>query len=227
MTIPSERWLVTALREATERAPLPPAPRWIREPGAKTSVSGIAGVVAAAVFIVLVAGAVASLRLEPRIVPSTQYDAFRAADEAAWMRLRSDVPSHLILLRPTWMPAGFAGSAGCPSPVASTLESYPYERVQGSMRYNGPLRSDGSCSFIDIVAIPDLLSIPPVTLIETGTVDARGRMVSVSVSAPHPITFGQRTFLMWHEFGATYSVGSGDVALDDLIRIVERLQAVR
>lgn len=228
MTIPSEQWLVTALREATERTPLPPESRWIREPGAKTSAWAIAVVVAAAIILVLVAGAIGALRLEPRVVPSTQYDAFRTTEEAAWMRLRSDVPPDLILLRPTWMPAEFVGSADCPSPVASALQSYPYERLVGSMRYNGPLRPDRSCSSIQIVAIPELLSLPPVGLVGAGTVDARGRVVYVSVNAPSPPgAFRTSTYLMWHEFGATYSVSSADTTLADLIRIVDRLQPVR
>ena len=71
MTTQSEQWIVSALREATDRMPLPPESRWIRERRSRPSVSMILLVGVAAMLIVAAGMTIGALRVEPRLVPAS------------------------------------------------------------------------------------------------------------------------------------------------------------
>ena len=97
MSTPSEQLVVSALRRAADEVVLPPESRWIRERGSTAHMWTVAVVLAATVFIVAVGGAITALRAEPRVVPAAQRDAFSAAEDAAWARVRAEVPPDVVV----------------------------------------------------------------------------------------------------------------------------------
>lgn len=147
MTAPSEQWIVSALRQATDRMPLPPESRWIRERRSTARVSTIAVVGAAAIFIVAVGITVGGgLRVDPRLVPgAVGTGTFEAREDAEWRVARAvaraALPSSLVLLRPAWIPAELGGSAECPSPLVSVTPGAGYQAL-----YQGRVLSNGECA---------------------------------------------------------------------------------
>jgi hypothetical protein len=241
MTTPSEQWIVSALREATDRMPLPPESRWIRERRPTPRASTIAVVVAAAIFIVVVGATIGALRVEPRLVPAGPgSSAFAEADDREWRIARSAVVSDLVLLRPAWIPAEYRGSAECPSPWALIGTGATQSRTDFSsyyVQYRGRLLRDGSsCATFELHGLLGTFDDPrPVDgLVET-TVDARGTTVHVRSGVPRtdlvppaPLPQFVRE-LWWNESGAFYAVISYDPDLElvDLIRVVRSLEPMR
>ncbi len=230
MTTPSEQWIVSALRQATDRMPLPPESRWIRERRSTPRVSTIAVVGAAAIFIVAVGITIGALRVEPRVVPAAGPSEFAVAEDTEWRIARFALPSDLVLLRPAWVPSEFRGSAQCPSPWALI------SRPSYSVRYQGRVLPDGSCASLVLygqLGTQDDTDLPD-GLIETGTVNARGTTVHVRSRVPlpnvdPPLPFPQ-IHLWWNESGAHYDVMSSDlelVDLVDLVRVIRSLEPVR
>src|SRR6185503_5649006 len=118
MTTPSEQWIVSELRRATDRMPLPPESRWVRERRSTPRTSTVAVVAAAAILIVAFGMTIGALRVEPRLVPAAGPSAFDVAEDEAWKSARALIASDLVLLRPTWVPSEFRGSgtSACPLP---------------------------------------------------------------------------------------------------------------
>lgn len=246
MTTPSEQWIVSALRQATDRMPLPPESRWIRERRSTARVSTIAVVGAAAIFIVAVGITIGALRVEPRLAPAASPSAFAVAEDTEWRIVRFAVPSDLVLLRPAWIPSEFRGSTECPSPWALIgPRSQPSRQDPDpgySVRYQGRVLSDGiqpspfgpsSCAWLVLsgeLGTWDLTDVPD-GLIETGTLDARGTTVHVLSGVPRtPVGFPialPHIHLWWNESGAHYDVISNDLELVDLVRVIRSLEPVR
>lgn len=231
MTTPSERWIESALRHATDSLPLPPESRWIRERSSKSSGWTIAVLAAAALFVVAVAGAIGALRDEPRVVPATEIDPFYAREAAEWERVRSLLPSDVVMLRPTWIPAQFRGSAGCPSPVYGSVTSRRYV-----VRYQSTLLPSGLCAFLDFTEVPDVRSYTgfPDRLLDAGSVNVRGTVAwlrtGTTGSSRDLGYYGDApvlTYLWWNEGGATYEIGGINIAVNDLVRVLNGLETVR
>lgn len=237
MTAPSEQWVVRALREATDRMPLPPESRWIREP--RTSrLSTIAVVGVAAILIVAIGMMIAALRVQPRIVPAAGPDAFTLAEDREWRIARFAVSSELVLLRPALVPTEFRGSAQCPSPSA------PQGRIGSSnylVEYRGRVQPPGRCTLLQFygeLGTQDDSEHLPDGQVETSTFDARGTTVHVvsgvlqpSTDAPPPLTPIYLRHLWWNESGAHYDViafsNDDDIALTDLVRVIASLEPMR
>lgn len=232
MTTPSEQWIVSELRRATERMPLPPESRWIRERRSTSHVSTIAVVGAAAIFIVALGMTIGALRVEPRLAPAAGPSAFAAREDAEWRIVRAAVPSDLVLLRPAWIPAEFRGCADChspwaPSPLANIGPGRNY-----SVSYFGRLLPNGRwASFVlwGQLGTQDDTDLPD-GLIETATINARGTTVHVrsgvprtNVDSPPP----PQIQLWWNESGAHYDLISTDLELVDLVRVIRSLEPVR
>ncbi|HEV8671011.1 MAG TPA: hypothetical protein VGS01_09795 [Candidatus Limnocylindria bacterium] len=234
MTTPSEQWIVSALRQSTDRMPLPPESRWVRERRSTPHVSTIAVVGAAAIFAIVVAGAISGLRVEPRVVPAASADAFAAREDAQWASIRYALPSDLVMLRPTWIPAAFRGSADCPSPSASfSLVPYPNSSPAANgyfVVYQSTVLSHGRCGWLLINAQLGVVSYAGREdgLVDSGTVDARGAAIHVRIGTPPADPRNPQPpdiiDLWWNESGATYEVISNDLELADLVRIVRSLE---
>lgn len=229
MTTPSEQWIVSALRQATDRMPLPPESRWIRERRSTPRLSTITMVSAAAILIIGIVGAISGLRPEPRVVPAARADAFAAREDAEWTLARSALPSDFVLLRPSWIPAEFRGSAECASPWASFETLSPGYRV----RYQGLILPNGRCAWILLTGVSRIVSYAglPDGLDEVGTVDARGTVIHVRSGTPRT-NFGSppprdQIHLWWNESGATYEVITNAAELADLVRLIRSLEPVR
>lgn len=229
MTTPSEQWIASQLRQAVGKLPLPPESRWVREHRSTSRVSTIAMVSAVAILIIAMVGGISALRVEPRVVPGSSADAFVLREDAEWGLAQSALPSAFVVLRPTWIPAEFRGSAECPSPWASFETLTPRYFV----RYQGDVLPNGRCAWLVITGVSNIVSYAglPDGLDETGTVNARGTVVYVrsgtprtnlgSPTPPHQIR------LWWNESGATYEVMSNDVEIADLVRVVRSLEPMR
>jgi len=244
MSTPSEQLIVNALRRATDRMALPPESRWIRERRASSPGSTLALVVAAAVLVIAVGGAINALRTEPRVVPASGVDPFMAREDAAWARVRSDLPSDFVVLRPSWIPAEFRGSGDCPSPTGSA-EALGHGYARGptpsyTVDYKSNLLSDGMCAGFELVGAfrtggfpePGAAPTPRSGCVPVGTLAARGTVVGVQTCVEHgpqtrPPGRDVYTWLWWTENGGTYQIGSRDIELADLIRIVRSLEPVR
>lgn len=233
MSTPSEQWVVAEVRRATERLELPPESRWIRE---RTSPSGAltpAIVTVAAVFLIAVIGVMLGLRQAPRLVPAAPPDTFAVAEDGAWGSVRSAL-STAVVLRPTWLPAKFrATSADCPSPVVS-IDTTGRSLQRYIMRYNaGP--PDPNCAAItvtqyDFTASDGYRGIDDAhrSCDRAGTANARGSLVLVFICVDHgPQHYRSWTFLFWNEAGVGNEVGSNDLELGDLLRIVQSLEPVQ
>jgi hypothetical protein len=239
MTTPSEQWIVGALRQATDRMPLPPESRWIRERRSTPRVSTIAVVGAAAILIVAIGMTIGALRIEPRLVPATGPNAFAVAEDNEWRIARFAVASDLVLLRPAWVPSEFRGSAECPSPRALIgLGALPSRQDPSSysVSYQRPL-PNGSCGSLVLygqLGTQDDTDLPD-GLIETTTFNARGTTVHVrsgvlrtNVASPPPLPLPLPVIqLWWNEPGAHYDVMSNDLELVDLVRVIRSLEPVR
>jgi hypothetical protein len=220
---------VSELRQAIDKMPLPPESHWLRERRATTGMSTIAMVSAVALLIVAVVGGISALRVAPRVVPGSSADAFVLREDAEWGLAQSVLPSGFAVLRPTWVPAEFRGSADCPSPWASFETLTPSYFV----RYQGDILPNGRCAVLVITGVSKVMSYAglPDGLDDTGTVDARGTVVYVrsgtprtnlgSPTPPHQIR------LWWNESGATYEVWSNNVEVADLVRVVRSLEPMR
>lgn len=243
MTTPSEQWIVSALRQATDRMPLPPESRWIRERRSTPRAWTIAVVGAAAIFIVAVGVTIGALRVEPRLAPAAGSSAFVEAEDREWRIARFAITSDLVLLRPAWIPSEYRGSAECPSPWALIGTGATNSRTSTSgylVEYRGRRLPDGRCALIQLYGLlgtQDDVDVLIDGLIETGTVDARGTTVHVrsdgdlrrQPDAPGstPQIYVRR--LWWNESGAHYDVISDDVDLElvDLIRVINSLEPMR
>lgn len=235
MTTPSEQWIVSALRQATDRMPLPPESRWIREPRSRSRLSTVAIVGVAAIFIVAVGMTIGALRVEPRVVPAAGPDPFAVAEDREWRITRFAVATELVLLRPTWIPSEYRGSAECPSPWALIGTRATEGRTSNSgysVEYRGRVRPDGRCASLVLtgqLGAQDDQDDPYLGLIETETFIARGTTVHVQSRLPH--TSDSPPFpdihLWWNESGAHYDVLSYDVELVDLIRMIRSLEPMR
>lgn len=239
MTTPSEQWIASALRQATDRMPLPPESRWIRERRSTPLVSTIA-VVVATVLIIAVGITIGALRVEPRVVPATGPSAFAVAEDREWRITRFAVPSDLVLLRPAWVPAEFRGSAECPSPWAVIGPGSLPARQDPSPGYSVFYQSrlpDGRCAKLGLygqLGTQDDTDLPD-GLIETGTFNARGTTVHVrsgvpqtNLESPPPLPLPLPLIqLWWNESGAHYDVISNDLELVDLVRVIRSLEPVR
>jgi hypothetical protein len=247
MTTPSEQWIVSALRQATDRMSLPPESRWIRERPSTSAVSTILVIGVAAILIIVVGMTIGALRVEPRLVPAAagRPSIFAEAEDREWRITRFAMASDLVVLRPTWIPAEYHGSVECPSPSA-LLGTGPtgsnFMRIQGRatdvtntssyyVQYQGRLLPDGSsCAMFELYGLLGTWGDPkPVDgLVET-TVDARGTTVHVRSGVPRgpspPLPEYVRE-LWWNESGAFYAVISFDPDLElvDLIRVVRSLE---
>jgi hypothetical protein len=231
MTTPSEQWMEHTLRHATDTLPLPPESRWIPERRSNSSGWTVAQLAAAALFVVAVAGAITALRLEPRVVPATEADAFYAREEATWERVRSVLPSDVTVLRPTWIPVEFRGSDGCPSPVYGSVTSRRYE-----VRYLSNRLPSGLCAFLDFTEVPDVRSYTgfPDRLMDAGSVNVRGTVAWLRTGTTGDSRdlgyYGDApvlTYLWWNEGGATYEIGGINIELGDLVRVLNSLETVR
>ncbi len=229
MTTPSEQWVVSQLRHATDRMPLPPESRWVRERRSGPTLSTIAAVSAAAILTIAVFGGISALRGEPRVVPATAADSFALREDAEWRLSQSMLPSGLAVLRPTWIPAAFRGSPECPSPWA-TLDSLG---PGYSMRYQSYILPNGRCAWLVLTGVSKIVSYAGVSdgLDDAGTVDARNTVVHVRSGTPRagigsPVPMYQIR-LWWNESGATYEVMSNDVELAELVRVVRSLEPMR
>lgn len=230
MTTTSEQWLASAVRHATDGLPLPPESRWIPERRAKSNGWTVALLAAAALFVAL-AGAISALRVEPRVVPATDADPFYAREAAEWERVRSLLPSDVMMLRPTWIPAEFRGSADCPSPVYASVTSRRYE-----VRYQSNRLPSGLCAFLDFTQVPDVRSYAgfPDRLVDAGSVNVRGTVAwlrtGTTGSSRDLARYGDApvlTYLWWNEGGATYEIGGINIELSDLVRVLRSLETVR
>lgn len=236
MTTPSEQWIVSALREATDRMPLPPESRWIRDYRSAPSVSMILLVGVAAILIIAVGMTIGALRVEPRLVPAAagvRPSTFAEAEDREWRITRFAVASDLVLLRPTWIPADYRGSVECPSPwsligMGATPSRTDFSSYSVEYRRQQP---DGRCLSLSLYGqLGEQEDTSPFG-IEADTFDARGTTVHVErlsrtdLDPPPPFML----HLWWNEPGAHYDVLSGDtdVQLVDLIRIVRSLEPVR
>ena len=241
MTTPSEQWIVSALRQATDRMPLPPESRWTRERQSTQHGSTIVLVGVAAALIIVVGMTIGALRVEPRAVPAAGGDAFAVAEDKEWRITRFAVASDLVVLRPTWIPSEFRGSVECPSPWALVGTGATPSRTSTSgyyVQYRGRLLPDGrSCAAFELYgqlgAFDD--PRPPVDgLVET-IVDARGTTVHVRSGVPRTDLVPPPQLpefvreLWWMESGAFYAVISNDPDLElvDLIRVVNSLEPMR
>ena len=242
MTTPSEQWIVSSLRQATDRLPLPPESRWIREPRSTQRMSTIAMVGAAAILIVAVGVTIGALRVEPRLSPAAGPDAFAVAEDREWRITRFAVSPELAVLRPAWIPSGYRGSTECPSPWAligpgatslrSTSSAY-------SVEYRGRVGLDGRCAslqFYGQLGTQDDTDHLPGGLLETGTITARGTIVHVATGVPRtndgslpPVPLPHMHILWWNESGAHYDVISfdSDLELVDLVRVLDSLEPMR
>jgi hypothetical protein len=229
MTSLSEQSIVSALRQATDRMPLPPESRWVREPGSTPRGWTIAAVAAAAIFIVALGITIGALRVEPRLVPAAGPGAFAVAEDTEWRIARAALPSDLVLLRPTWVPSEFRGSAECRSPLAFTGPGPSY-----SVLYRGRALGDGRCT--GLVLYGQLGTQDDTDLVdgltETDTINARGTTVHVRSGVPRtnsefPPPLPQNIHLWWNESGAHYDVFSSDVELVDLVRVIRSLEPMR
>lgn len=244
MTTPSEQWIVSALREATDRMPLPPESRWIRERRSTPSVSMILLVGVAAILIIAAGMTIGALRVEPRLVPAAAGvgpSTFAEAEDREWRITRFAVASDLVVLRPTWVPAEYRGSVECPSPWALIGTGATQSRTSTSdyyVQYRGRLLPDGrSCAAFELYGLLGTFDgpRPPVDgLVET-TVDARGTTVHVRSGVPRtdlvpppPLPQFVRE-LWWNESGAFYAVISYDPDLElvDLVRVIRSLEPMR
>jgi hypothetical protein len=243
MTTPSEQWIVSALREATDRMPLPPESRWIRERRSTPSVSMILLVGVAAILIIAVGMTMGALRVEPRLVPAATGvgpGRFAEAEDREWRITRFAVASDLVVLRPTWVPAEYRGSVECPSPWALIGTGANNSRTNTSdyyVQYRGRLLPDGrSCAVLELYGYLGTPEEPkPVDgLVET-TFDARGTTVHLRSGVPRTDLVPPPQLpefvreLWWRESGAFYSVISYDPDLElvDLIRVVNSLEPMR
>jgi hypothetical protein len=240
MTTPSEQWIVSALRQATDRMPLPPESRWIRERRSTPRASTIAVVVAAATLIIAVGITIGALRAEPRLVPAAagRPSTFAEAEDREWRITRFAVASDLVVLRPTWIPAEYFGSVECPSPWALVGTGATQSRTNTSsyyVQYRSRLLPDGTCATFELYGLLGTFDDPkPVDgLVET-TVAARGTTVHVRSGVPRtdlvPPPLPQYVQeLWWNESGAFYALISFDPDLElvDLIRVVRSLEPMR
>jgi hypothetical protein len=206
----------------------------------------------AAILIIVVGITIGGLRVEPRAVPAAGPDAFAVAEDREWRITRFAITSDLVVLRPTWIPARYRGSADCPSPWALVGTGATQSRTSSSGYYveyrrdalpgelagpGGRVMPDGrSCGVFELYGEVGAFDDPrPVDgLVET-TVDARGTTVHVRRGVPRsdlvaPAPLPQFVWeLWWHESGAFYSVISYDPDLElvGLIRVVRSLEPVR
>jgi hypothetical protein len=229
MTTPSEQWVVNALRQATDRLPVPPESRWIPEPRSTSRASTIAVVGAAAILIIAVIGGLSALRAAPRVVPGANTDVFAVREDAEWRLAQSMLPTGLALLRPTWIPAEFRGSAECPSPWATLDSLGPGYTV----RYQSDRLPNGRCAWLVFTGVSKIVSHAGISdgLEDTGTVNARGTTVhvrsgtpQVGIGSPVPV---YQIRLWWNESGATYEVMSNDLEIADLVRVLRSLEPMR
>jgi hypothetical protein len=243
MTTPSEQWIVSAIREATDRMPLPPESRWIRERRATPGLSMILLVGVAAILIIAVGMTIGALRVEPRLVPAgtgVGPSKFAEAEDREWRITRYAVASDLVVLRPSWIPAEYRGSAECPSPWALIGTGANNSRTNTSdyyVQYRGRLLPDGrSCAMFELYGyLGTLNEARPVDGLVDTTVDARGTTVHVRSGVPAPDPAAPPPppqyvrVLWWNESGAFYSLISYDPDLElvDLIRVVRSLEPMR
>lgn len=252
MTTPSEQWIVSALRQATDRMPLPPESRWIRERRSTPRAWTIA-VVGAAIFIVAVGVTIGALRVEPRLAPAAGSSAFVEAEDREWRIARFVITPDLVLLRPAWIPAEYRGSVECPSPWALTGTGATPSRTSTSgylVEYRGRVLPDwrppigplghSDCALLQLYGQlgtrDGVAGFLPEVMAETGTVDARGTTVHVrsGVLRMHPDAPPSLPqifvwHLWWNESGAQYDVISYDTDLElvDLIRVIRSLEPMR
>jgi hypothetical protein len=228
MTTPTEQLIVSALRRATDGMPLPPESRWIHEHGSTSRLSRMVMISAAAVLLIALVAS-SGLRVDPRVVPGSSADAFVLREDAEWGLTQSALPSAFVVLRPTWIPAEFRGSAECPSQWSSFETLTPSYLV----RYQGDLLPNGRCARLEITGVSEIVSYAglPDGLDETGTVDARGTVVYVRSGTPRTNlgspTLPHQIRLWWNESGATYEVMSNDLEIADLVRVVRSLEPMR
>lgn len=244
MTTPSEQWIVSALREATDRMPLPPESRWIRERRSTPSVSMILLIGVAAILIIAVGMTIGALRVEPRLVPAAGGPrASESREDAQWRTARAALPSDLVLLRPAWIPAEFRGSAVCPSPVvtADPPPATATDRTRWVVRYQGRVLPNGECALLEYGAELGSGNHDPSQphfecgrldpcgpTVEIGTFDERGttvhvRMPRTEAAAQAPFEFA----VWWNESGTHYDVLSIGLEFDDLLRVIRSLEPVR
>ena len=238
MTTPSEQWIVSALREATDRMPLPPESRWIRERRSTPFVSTIMVVGVAATLIIAVGLTIGALRVEPRLVPAAagvRPKTFAEVEDTEWRITRFAVASDLMVLRPTWVPAGYQGSVACPSPwsrigTGATSSRTDFSSYTVEYRRQQP---DGICASLSLSGqLGEQDDTGPYGN-EADTFDARSAIVHVERSAPRtdprdpPPPY--LLHVWWNEPGAHFDVLSNDPALElaDVMRIVRSLEPVR
>jgi hypothetical protein len=224
-----ESYLTLLLDDAVASVDLPPRERWFPASGARRSGVPLArglGLFAAAAVLLLIGVFIGEQRGSQVGAPSAASPAVSqptataanptppskavetpatAAADAGWRLVRNSLPSDIPVLRPTWLPERYVGS-----PV-----SVDYAHNVGAWRYRiGYGVGDHTVLF----ALGAVNSARPNT---TETVTLRGVSVTISTSSDWPAI--QAT---WEESGGTYSIQSNDLTREELVRIIESLQAV-
>jgi hypothetical protein len=227
MSSPYEQSIARALQNAAARISAPPESRWVPErrsrSGADVAVLAIAG----AILILLTGIAITAL---PRTVPSSPGDPFSVADEAAWMQVRSTLPSALVL-RPTWIPDEFkrTGSGDCPTPTASIQDA---NGTYTLFRMPPGSRNPQACTRVELktLIVKPEDSFYGVQLVDVAPINARGTTVRVRVGPrvldvngqPH-----QLIYMNWLERGTSCELNTLDVNLTDLTRVLRSLEPMK
>ncbi|HET7701278.1 MAG TPA: hypothetical protein VFM06_10480 [Candidatus Limnocylindria bacterium] len=177
----------------------------------------------------------ASPSLGPRTVPATAPDPFVAADDAAWARVRAEMPASVVVLRPTWIPAEFRGTgqAGCPSPqVAVQNADRTYVVSYFGSSFTPPNSGRSACTRLEFktLKLAPEDSFYGVQLVDQQPLSSRGTSVRVRFG-PRVVhangAIHQLIYLNWTEAGISYELNTLDVDLADLTRVLVGLQPMR
>ncbi len=232
MSVTSEQVVGRALRAAADQITLPPEARWVPQRVGGVSAMRIAAALAGAILIVAAGLAIGSFR-ESRMVPATQPNAFQAADDAAWAKIRSELPADVVVLRPTWIPAEFTGTVPteCPTPIAATfaaIRGYSLTYWSGErLVLRNPRPAAAGCAKLELKRSAYQIS-PQLT--EVGLLNERGTTVQVRTGPrvfdvhdkPH-----QLIYLNWVEDGAQFELSSLDLEMPDLLRVLRSLEPMK
>ncbi len=122
-----------------------------------------------------------------------------------WSLVRDSMPSSVSVLRPDWLPDRYAADRVVVE-YAHNVNGWRYRVGYGA----------GNTSIL--FALGSVNSARPNS---TETITARGISVTISTASAFPAIQA-----VWDEAGGTYSIQSNDLTRDELIRIIENLQAV-
>ncbi len=233
MSATPEQLIARALRGATDQIALPAESRWIPTRRASASAMHPTVAVAGAILIVAAGLGINSFR-EARLVPATQPNAFQAADDAEWSRIRAELPADALVLRPTWIPAEFGevGTSECPTPMGAAFAAngrYDFDYYKGKRIHVRNPRAGAAPACARIEIRTDAYTVSP-QLTEVGVLNERRTTVQVRTGPrvfdiddqPH-----QLIYLNWTEDGAQVELSSLDVELADLLRVLRSLEPMK